>query len=254
MSKEYIIDTPEQLKIKIKLAGLTRRVIASFIDTLISYLMIIALLSLLLLVVDKSKIAIIMSNTLHNNSFSEAFTAIFAIIMPFIIIFGYYIFFEYILNGQTPGKKILKLRVLQDDGTPISFTTVLIRNLLRTVDIGFGFIGVILIMFNPTQKRLGDLAGNSIVVFEETGELILPQLPQSNSLGIANVNLLTKNDYKILEQYLTRCKNFTPKARNEIGLKLRTQLEAILGTYPDTNLADVDYLQAVYVNYIRQSL
>ncbi len=252
MSKEYTIDTPEQLKIKIKLAGLTRRVIASFIDTLISYLMIITLLSMLLLVIDKSKIAIMLSTALHSNNLSEFFTAVLAVIMPFIIIFGYYIFFEYILNGQTPGKKILKLRVLQDDGRPVSFTTVLIRNLLRTVDMGFGFIGIILIMLNPNQKRLGDLAGNSIVVFEETGELTLPH--QSNSLSLANVNLLTQNDYKILEAYLTRCKNFTPQARNEIGLKLKAQFEAILGTCPDTNLAVIDYLQAVYANYIRQSI
>ena len=46
---------------------------------------------------------------------------------------GYFAFFEWIWNGQTPGKRWLKLRVIREDGRPITFFEAAVRNLLRTL-------------------------------------------------------------------------------------------------------------------------
>src|SRR5262245_9824058 len=57
-----------------------------------------------------------------------------AVIASFLIFFGYFIFFETIWSGQTPGKRWLKLRVIQEDGRPINFFGALTRNLIRFAD------------------------------------------------------------------------------------------------------------------------
>ena len=72
-------------------------------------------------------------------------------------------------RGATPGKKMLKLRVLHDDGTPVTWTAALIRNLLRAVDflpMLYGF-GLAAMLVNRDFKRLGDIAAGTVVVHDE---------------------------------------------------------------------------------------
>ncbi len=89
-----------------------------------------------------------------------------AILLTFLLEWGYPVLFEWLWNGATPGKKIMGLRVLHDDGTPLGIHASVSRNLLRAVDFlpflyAFGFIAM---LFNRDFKRLGDLAAGTIVV------------------------------------------------------------------------------------------
>ena len=77
--------------------------------------------------------------------------------------FAYYVALEATL-GATLGKLLLGVRVRTTDGGPIGWTASLARNLLRAVDVGFCFVGAVLIWTSPRRQRLGDRAAGTVVV------------------------------------------------------------------------------------------
>jgi uncharacterized RDD family membrane protein YckC len=76
--------------------------------------------------------------------------------------------FEAMWHGQTPGKRAMGLRVLNDDGTPLRWPAALTRNLLRAADFlpFFYGVGLVTMLCNRDFKRLGDLAAATVVVYE----------------------------------------------------------------------------------------
>lgn len=93
--------------------------------------------------------------------------------MLFLLEWFYPIIFEVYRQGQTPGKKVMAIKVLQDNGIPVGWPTSLIRNLLRAVDflpMMYGF-GVVSMLIARNFRRLGDLAAGTLVVYvEPTGQ------------------------------------------------------------------------------------
>lgn len=91
-----------------------------------------------------------------------------ALILAFLLEWFYPVFFEVSRQGRTPGKKWLGIRVVNDDGTPITFGPSLLRNLLRVVDFlpMLYLTGIIASLCNRQFKRLGDLAAGSMVVYD----------------------------------------------------------------------------------------
>ncbi len=94
----------------------------------------------------------------------------------FLIFAGYFILFEWLWNGQTPGKRLLKLRVIREDGRPITLWEAMARNLLRIFDAIPGFvlpvysIGLISIFLSRRDQRIGDMFAGTVVVRERTDE------------------------------------------------------------------------------------
>src|SRR5205085_6577622 len=92
------------------------------------------------------------------------------IILIFVLMSGYFAFFEWIWNGQTPGKRWLKLRVIREDGRPIGFFEAVVRNLLRIFDMQaaptfpFYSIGMIPVFPNQKDQRIGDLVAGTVRV------------------------------------------------------------------------------------------
>lgn len=97
---------------------------------------------------------------------SPDFMTALAFICYFVVTLGYYIFLEWLLRGQTIGKKVLKLRVIDASGMRLKFGQVLVRNLLRFVDMlpGLYLLGGTICLLSAKCQRLGDLAANTIVV------------------------------------------------------------------------------------------
>jgi hypothetical protein len=89
-----------------------------------------------------------------------------------VVFWGYYGLFEAYWRGQTPGKRVMKIRVIKDSGRQITLFESLARNLIRVVDYmpGFYLVGLITMLCNKRNKRLGDLAAGTIVVHERTDE------------------------------------------------------------------------------------
>ncbi len=85
----------------------------------------------------------------------------------FVVEWFYPVFFELFSAGQTPGKKLMGIRVVNDDGTPVTWSASIARNLLRFADLlpGFYALGLASMLLDSSFRRLGDLAAGTIVVY-----------------------------------------------------------------------------------------
>ncbi len=90
------------------------------------------------------------------------------IFVSFLLIWCYFALFEAFWHGQTPGKRAMQLRVIKDAGRQVTLFESLARNLLRVVDYlpSLYLTGVIAMLCNQRNKRLGDMAAGTIVVHE----------------------------------------------------------------------------------------
>lgn len=154
------IDTPENVTFDYDIAGIGSRFLAALIDTTIILLLQIVLFG-----------AVILIANLASEEVTDMIGAwVFAIagIISFVFFWGYYIFFEILWNGQTPGKRQVGLRVIRVDGTPVTPSEVVIRNLVRIIDFlptAYG-IGVVTMFINSSSRRVGDLAAGTLVVHD----------------------------------------------------------------------------------------
>jgi len=157
-----IIETPEGVSIRLRLAGPVPRALARVLDHLFC--------------------AIIWTVGLIFLSFFGKFGIGIWLIGLFLIEWFYPVLFEVYSQGATPGKKALGLAVLQDDGVPVGWSASVVRNLLRFVDFlpslyAFGLCSMFL---NRDFKRLGDIVAKTIVIHRDK-----PRLPQKFPPGHA---------------------------------------------------------------------
>jgi uncharacterized RDD family membrane protein YckC len=155
------IDTPENVVFGYEVAGLGARFLAALIDSALIILLDLLLLLALLFSANAA-------GGLDNDSGIAWVGAIYAF-LGFLIFWGYYIVFELVWNGQSPGKRVVKLRVMSVEGVPVTLTGSMLRNLVRIIDFlppPYG-IGVVTMFVSKQSRRLGDYAGGTLVVFDE---------------------------------------------------------------------------------------
>jgi uncharacterized RDD family membrane protein YckC len=163
-----IIETPERVPLAFALASIGNRFLAVAIDHFIQYFTITVVAWAFLNISGVSDIS-----TIENSRFFQEmpkWTIALMIIVLFLIFAGYFIFFEWLWNGQTPGKRLLKLRVIREDGRPITLWEAIARNLLRIFDAVPGFVlpvysvGLITIFLSSRDQRVGDMFAGTVVV------------------------------------------------------------------------------------------
>ena len=199
------IDTPENVAFGYTVAGIGSRFLAALVDTTIIVL-------LQLIVLGTSSFALKAAKLM--NELDAWAAAIFGLV-AFALFWGYYIFFEMLWNGQSPGKRWAGLRVIRTDGTPVTLAESIIRNLVRLIDflpIGYG-IGIVAMFLNDQARRLGDMAAGSLVV-HDGGEISLKSIVAHGHIAIP-INLpelkpglrlerLSSQDIQLLEDFLAR--------------------------------------------------
>ncbi|MBV9957192.1 MAG: RDD family protein, partial [Acidobacteria bacterium] len=161
-----IIETPERVPLHFALASIGNRFLACAVDHTLQVVAIILLYIGFYIVADM----VSLSATLQD---APKWVIALLIIFIFLIISGYFVFFEWLWNGQTPGKRWLKLRVIREDGRPITFWEAAVRNLLRTFDMmpaPFYSIGFIAVFVSAKDQRAGDLIAGTVVVREREAE------------------------------------------------------------------------------------
>lgn len=155
--------TPERVSLGYDLAGLGSRAAAAVVDVTIQALLWLALLIVFGVVVSR-----------FSDLLDAAAPAVMAGLLilvflgGFFLLWGYYLVFEIIWSGQTPGKRALGLRVIRENGYPIRPGDAVVRNLVRIID-GPPFaavVGALVMLLNERSKRLGDFAAGTIVVRE----------------------------------------------------------------------------------------
>jgi uncharacterized RDD family membrane protein YckC len=152
---DLVVSTPERVAFQYPVAGPGSRFLAQLIDQLVLTIIVVAVI-----------VVIFVLGVATND---RDLTLLLVGLASFVIVFFYFLISEAMFGGQTVGKRALRLRVVGDQGQPITFSQALIRNLVRVVDflpVYYG-VGLITLFINGRGKRLGDLAAGTVVVREQ---------------------------------------------------------------------------------------
>ena len=201
--EKLIIETPEQTSIEFPLAGIGSRFLAVLIDTLIQFAAVI-ILGLIFIGLGFS----ISATGFGQSSTAAVWITAILFLVYFILMYGYFMLFESIWNGQTPGKRLTHIRVIRDSGQPITAIDAVGRNLLRIVDqLPFAYgIGVLCAWVSPQSKRLGDYVAGTVVVHEKPFETVAPQwdAPAQAATHQYGASRLTPEEFALVETFLSR--------------------------------------------------
>ncbi|UIE40106.1 RDD family protein [Leptodesmis sichuanensis] len=248
------LSTPESVELDFTLAGIGNRTLALFIDYQILLLILLAFW-LLWGLFTLGLFSVLSARNINYSSLPWWLLGV-AILLNFVIYSGYFVYCEVMYQGQTPGKRFAKIRVVRDNGRPIGVSQALLRSLLRPVD-DFCFIGAFFILFGKREKRIGDWVAGTLVIQDQRGDrtTALTISPAAEELAtklpiLADVTQLIPDDYAVLREYLQRRAKMTAKARAEKSMELARQLRTIIGleTVPPNTTSD-QFLEALYLTY-----
>lgn len=255
--EKLIIETPERVPLEFALASIGNRFLAVAIDHFIQYVSIFLIAWFVLSIAGFSTSDV---PDTADKMFAEMpkWTLAILIIVLFLIFAGYFVVFEWLWNGQTPGKRWLKLRVIRDDGRPLTLWEAIARNLLRICDAVPGFvlpvysIGLIVIFLSDRDQRVGDIFAGTVVVRERTDEAPTFAETFSNRItdvaftrvqkptGVeANVSLLTDREVEVVESFLRRRWDLTERQR--LWMAWRIALPIMYKLKPGYNLETFTY-------------
>ena len=228
--------TPEAVAIERDVAGLGSRLIAVLFDSLIQ---------------SAAGLALVMAFNVGGGVRGTAETVVFLVLL-FLIVLGYFPLFEGLWNGRTPGKRLQRLRVVRTDGQPVTWTSVLVRNALRLVDIlpTYYMVGAITILLTKRSQRLGDLAAGTIVVRERP-------TPAPVSIGAVgwthgipppgiDTSGLTEREYDLIRSFLERRDRLQPGPRAALAAQVAG---VVRPRVPAAPLGDEALLEAIAASY-----
>lgn len=198
-----LVETPEGVRLELRVAGPVSRGLAWGIDQLIR----MALYSAI-------------GGTLQ--ALGGAGQGVLLIVI-FVTEWFYPVFFEVLMDGQTPGKRALSLAVVHDDGRPVGWAASVLRNLLRGVDffpVAY-LVGLITMVTNSDFKRLGDWAAGTVVTYRSA-----PRTLQVSAEGDARPAgaPLTLREQRALVDYVARQEDWSDARRDELVGILAPQL------------------------------
>jgi uncharacterized RDD family membrane protein YckC len=239
------IRTPENIELSYALAGPGSRAAAYFIDLLIMSVLCQMLINLL-----AYAIALLLSALGANGNL---WVLAIASLGTFALYNGYFILLEWLLNGQTPGKRLLHIRVIKQGGYALRFFDTLLRNLLRIVDFLPLFYGVGLtsLLLTRDSQRLGDLVAGTLVVYQEPVQTdsMLPELPTPEEsellLPAMQLALVPPEAVALAVQYLRSRNELAPRPRQEVGAELVNLIREISGLEPRSKQSVESFLAAV---------
>jgi uncharacterized RDD family membrane protein YckC len=193
------IETPEHVRFRYHIAGPAKRAVAYAIDLLLRGAIVLGI-----------GVVAIMSGLAGGEGLAHASAGI-VLFVYWLVDWTYYVFFETLWNGSTPGKRALSLRVITESGHPLRFWDSVLRNLVRGADfLPFGYpIGLVVMGQDPRFRRLGDMAAGTIVVVEErstvAGPLVVKPPPSPDELRALPQRLpLSGDELDAIELFLRR--------------------------------------------------
>ncbi|HET6275993.1 MAG TPA: RDD family protein [Candidatus Cybelea sp.] len=227
MDRTLEVRTPESIAFHYELAGLGSRFLAVMVDQAIQILTILAIFAGLILAGSRMG-AVRHAASSDSDKVATSIGIALLVIVVFIVFFGYFIVFEAAWNGQTPGKRLLGLRVVRDGGYPIDFGASLIRNLIRVGEwiIGYYVLAAISALLSPENKRLGDLAAGTIVVRD--ARLAAPRelLRRAEETTYAPTAYLSGDERALVKRFLERRDELNEERRREIAAQLATRVRS----------------------------
>ncbi len=256
------VSTPENIEFEYRLAGPFRRFPAFLIDFVLRVLFIVSMS----VVLTFSGFGIL--------GIGAALTFMVVLLSLFVLEWFYGLFFEAVFNGQTPGKRLMGLRVISTDGHPINAVQATVRNFLRAADffpfvpVAYVFpeieiplpifaVGLISMSLTRRMQRVGDIAAHTMVVVEEAAWLPLKveQLdPRAPMLAehIPATFVMSQSLARAVSLYVERRHRLGEGLRQEIAVKLSGPLLARFGFREDTS-ADLLLCALYYRDFVARS-
>ena len=229
----FNIETAQNVTIQQNVASLSTRIGAFLIDMLIIagyYLFILLII-----------------NTL-GFSLDESLYVYYALLS--LPVFFYSLLFETLMNGQTPGKYLNKIRVTKIDGSKPTFGNYLIRWVLRLIDISLasGSIALLTILLNGKGQRLGDLAAGTTVISEKKNitinDTLIVDITEEYKPTFPQVTLLNDNDIQTIKELFLKAKK---NGNHKTILKLHLKIIALTGI--KTEIQPINFIDVIIKDY-----
>jgi uncharacterized RDD family membrane protein YckC len=238
-SDKLTIETPEQIPLEFPLAGIGSRFLAIALDTLIQVLG-------FLLIIFVAEILLPTAARFTPRAWTWA-AAIFFLCV-FVLYSGYYALFEIFWNGQTPGKRLVRLRVISDSGRPITVYEAVVRNLLRIIDQfpGLYVVGIISVFLTAGNKRLGDIVAGTVVIHEKAMQETQPDFAAPAASTVPSPgSQISSEELELIERFLQRRYDLSPEVRRQSAEQIAARLRARLGATQDGTASPEDYLESL---------
>ena len=225
------METPEHVEVRFELAGLGSRAAAAMTDLVLIALLLVPLQ----IVTDQLGL---------ETALGRWASALLYLLLSFAL-FAYYILFEGLNSGRTPGKILLGIRVVMDTGRPITPAAAVLRNLVRAGEYAALLLPAALTMLlHRSNKRLGDLAAGTIVVRDHTTEWRLAPVA---GVGEDPVEVgppeLAEEEFRLLDRLLARLPDLTPGVQARMTVELARRFESRV---PRRTTDPQEYLVALF--------
>jgi len=239
--ENFNINTVQNVELSNKIAGLGNRILASLFDLLILLLYFIFLIVIV---------------SIFNFTNLERTISVLLVFIVYIPVTFYNLFFEVFFDGQTIGKKIMKIKVVRLDGGKPKLYHYIVRWIFRLVDIYmmFGGVAIFIIAFSKKGQRLGDVVADTTVIKilnnQELADTIFTNIDENYKIQFENINLLNDNDITIVKEVLDLAvKNPSPK-NISLSYETKNKVEQVLGIkteqeakkFLNTIISDYNYI------------
>ncbi len=244
-SDKLTIETPEQVHLEFVLADIGSRFMAVLADICIQFL-----IGLVLFLVGAFTIPAIGK--------AGVWVVAAIIISYFCLFWGYYAAFEALWNGQTPGKRWAGIRVIKETGRPINAFEAVGRNLMRAIDLIPFFppyaVGIVTMLLNSKNRRLGDLVAGTLVVHEKKSkesELFFNTVQKSPEFFLYQAGRLGVQEVELIETFLARRLDIPADVRRKSAIRIADMICSRLGIDPSARPADNENFLELIVKEFR---
>lgn len=229
----FQIETAQNITIQQNVAHITTRIGAYLIDMLIIVAYYIILIFILALM-----------------DYSPSLDNISTIILMSLPPFFYFLIFESLMNGQTPGKALNKIRVVKIDGSKPTFGSYVLRWILGLIELSMfsGSLATLTILLSAKGQRIGDMAAGTTVISEKKRvsirDTFADDIVENYTPTYPQVTVLTDTDIRTIKEVFTRAKR---KRDHKVILKLHIKVLDITGIKTDKK--PMDFLDTVIKDY-----
>jgi uncharacterized RDD family membrane protein YckC len=234
----FQIETAQNVNIVQNVAGVGDRILAYLVDSIIIGIYIIVMVILFSWMEMEDDLS---------------FIAIMTVGLP---VFLYHLLFEMFWNGQSPGKRVMKLRVVKIDGSKPAFSNYIVRWLLRIIDLSLtsGALALVTILLNGKGQRLGDIAATTTVISEKPtvylSQTLLVDIPEGYEPMYPQVTVFTDNEMQTIKSVYNEAKY---NGNHNVILKLAAKVSDVMEiTYEGTPFAFVNKVIQDYNFYTQQ--
>ena len=249
-SDKLTIDTPEQVHLEFVLADVGSRFMAVFADFMIQLVV-----AFLFVIVDETANG---GRVVSKLSGVRVWVEAVLIFLSFCLWWGYYAAFEALWNGQTPGKRWAGIRVIKETGRPINAFEAIARNLVRFIDflpfIPPYAVGIITMLLNSKNRRLGDFVAGTLVVHDkkaEESDLFFNTPQKAPEFAVYQAGRLGVAEVELIETFLARRLDIPADVRQRSAVRIANMISAKLGIDPSSRPADNENFLELVVREFR---